>query len=142
MTLDLFAGIPVRDYKAAVAWYERLLGAGPSFLPDDTEPVWELADHRFVYIDVRPEHAGHAIHTLFVGDFDARISQIAERGLERETGARGLRSIMEAILLDSMFELPSLAGVSEIVINREVVEGRAKPLHIYSDRRGDVGTGD
>ena len=41
-----------------------------------------------------------------------------------------------------MFELPSLAGVSEIVINREVVEGRAKPLHIYSDRRGDVGTGD
>ena len=43
---------------------------------------------------------------------------------------------------NSMFELPSLAGVSEIVINREVVEGRAQPLHIYSDRRGDVGTGD
>src|SRR2546426_4309751 len=60
----------------------------------------------------------------------------------RGPGARGLRSIMEAILLDSMFELPSLVGVSEIVINREVVEGRAKPLHIYSDRRGDVGTGD
>jgi ATP-dependent Clp protease ATP-binding subunit ClpX len=49
---------------------------------------------------------------------------------------------MEAILLESMFELPSLAGVSEIVINREVVEGRTQPLHIYSDRRGDVGTGD
>jgi ATP-dependent Clp protease ATP-binding subunit ClpX len=41
-----------------------------------------------------------------------------------------------------MFELPSLVGVSEIVINREVIEGRAKPLHIYSDRRGDVGAGD
>ena len=67
---------------------------------------------------------------------------IAHRAIARKTGARGLRSIMEAILLDSMFELPSLAGVSEIVINREVVEGRAKPLHIYSDRRGDVGTGD
>src|SRR5712692_4305183 len=91
MTRDLFAGIPVRDYNAAVAWYERLLGAAPSFLPDDTEAVWELADHRFVYIDVRPEHAGH---TLFVGDFDAGISQIAERGLEpaeRETYANVVR---------------------------------------------------
>src|SRR5712691_7260153 len=67
---------------------------------------------------------------------------IAHKAIARKTGARGLRSIMEAILLDSMFELPSLAGVSEIVINREVVEGRAKPLHIYSDRRGDVGTAD
>src|SRR5437588_775883 len=65
---------------------------------------------------------------------------IAQKAIARKTGARGLRSIMESILLDSMFELPSLAGVSEIVINREVVEGRAQPLHIYSDRRGDVGT--
>ncbi len=67
---------------------------------------------------------------------------IAQKAIARKTGARGLRSIMEAILLDSMFELPSLAGVSEIVINREVVEGRAKPLHIYSDRRSEIGTGD
>src|ERR1051325_9100357 len=67
---------------------------------------------------------------------------IANKAIARKTGARGLRSIMEAILLDSMFELPSLVGVSEIVINREVVEGRAKPLHIYSDRRGESGTGD
>src|ERR671938_142664 len=68
------------------------------------------------------------------------LKGIAHKAILRKTGARGLRSIMEAILLDSMFDLPSLAGVSEIVINREVVEGRAKPLHIYSDRRGDVGT--
>jgi ATP-dependent Clp protease ATP-binding subunit ClpX len=73
---------------------------------------------------------------------DEALKAIAHRAILRKTGARGLRSIMEAILLDSMFELPSLVGVSEIVINREVVEGRAKPLHIYSDRRGDVGTGD
>jgi catechol 2,3-dioxygenase-like lactoylglutathione lyase family enzyme len=94
MTIDLFAGIPVRDYTAAVAWYERLLGAPPSFLPNDTEAVWELADHRYVFIEVRPEHAGHAMHTVFVGDFDVRISQIAERGLElaeRETYANGVR---------------------------------------------------
>jgi ATP-dependent Clp protease ATP-binding subunit ClpX len=69
------------------------------------------------------------------------LKAIAHKAILRKTGARGLRSIMEAILLDSMFELPSLVGVSEIVINREVVEGRARPLHIYSDR-GGVGTGD
>jgi ATP-dependent Clp protease ATP-binding subunit ClpX len=51
------------------------------------------------------------------------LKAIAHKAILRKTGARGLRSIMESILLDSMFELPSLAGVSEIVINREVVEG-------------------
>ena len=94
--MDLFAGISVRDYAAAVAWYGRLLGAPPSFLPNDTEAVWELADHQYVFIEVRPDHAGHATHTLFVGDFDARISQIAERGLEpaeRETYGNGVRKV-------------------------------------------------
>ena len=94
MTIDLFAGIPVRDYTAAVAWYEQLLGAPPAFLPNDIEAVWELADHRYLYIRVQPEHAGHAIHTLFVDDFDARISRIRERGLEpaeRETYPNGVR---------------------------------------------------
>ena len=68
------------------------------------------------------------------------LKAIAEKAIARKTGARGLRSIMEAILLDPMYELPSLDGVEEIVINREVVEGRAQPLHIYTDRREDVGT--
>ncbi|NES26873.1 VOC family protein [Micromonospora terminaliae] len=94
MTVDLFAGLPVRDYRAAAAWYERLLGAPPSFLPNDTEAVWELAEHRYVYIEVRPEHAGHAMHTVFVDDLDARLAQIADRGLtpaERETYDNGVR---------------------------------------------------
>jgi ATP-dependent Clp protease ATP-binding subunit ClpX len=47
---------------------------------------------------------------------------------------------MEGILLDSMFDLPSLAGVEEVVISSEVVEGRAKPLHIYADRHQDMGS--
>src|SRR5438128_1713394 len=68
------------------------------------------------------------------------LKAISHRAILRKTGARGLRSILEAILLDPMFELPGLAGVSEIVINREVVEGRAKPLYVHSDRRGE-GTG-
>ena len=89
MTIDLFAGIPVRDYGPAAGWYERLLGTPPSFLPNYTEAVWELTDHGHVYIAVRPEHAGHALHTVFVSDFDARIAQIPERGLE--PAARDLR---------------------------------------------------
>jgi ATP-dependent Clp protease ATP-binding subunit ClpX len=62
---------------------------------------------------------------------------VAKRAIARKTGARGLRSIMEGILLDTMFDLPVMNGVEEVVINREVVDGRAKPLHIYADRRGD-----
>jgi ATP-dependent Clp protease ATP-binding subunit ClpX len=63
------------------------------------------------------------------------LRAVARRAIQRKTGARGLRSIMEGILLDTMFELPQMTGVEEVVINREVIEGRAKPLQIYADRR-------
>ncbi|HWD77473.1 MAG TPA: VOC family protein [Kribbella sp.] len=92
--MDLFAGISVRDYETAVAWYEKLLGAPPSFLPNDIEAVWELGEHQFLYIEVVPEHAGHAQHTLFVEDFDGVLKGIAERGIEpavRETYENGVR---------------------------------------------------
>jgi ATP-dependent Clp protease ATP-binding subunit ClpX len=62
------------------------------------------------------------------------LSAIAKRAIERKTGARGLRSIMEAILLDTMFELPALEGVQEVVISEEVVTGSARPLYIYSEK--------
>ncbi|MDH5557773.1 MAG: ATP-dependent Clp protease ATP-binding subunit ClpX [Alphaproteobacteria bacterium] len=71
---------------------------------------------------------------------DDALRGIARKAIARKTGARGLRSIMEAILLDPMYDLPSLESVEEIVINREVVEGNAEPLYIHSDRREDVGT--
>ena len=68
------------------------------------------------------------------------LKAVAQKAIARKTGARGLRSILESILLDAMFELPGLEGVEEIVINREAVEeGQAKPLYIYADRREDVG---
>jgi len=70
---------------------------------------------------------------------DDALEAIAKKGIARKTGARGLRSIMEGILLETMFDLPSLEGVTEVVVNREVAEGRAKPLFIYADRREDVG---
>ena len=68
------------------------------------------------------------------------LRSVAKKAITRKTGARGLRSIMEGILLDTMFDLPGLEGVEEVVVNGEVAEGRAKPLFIYADRRGDVGT--
>ncbi|MGH6932702.1 MAG: ATP-dependent Clp protease ATP-binding subunit ClpX [Dongiaceae bacterium] len=72
---------------------------------------------------------------------DDALKGIAHRAIARKTGARGLRSIMEGILLESMFDLPGLEGVESIVISKEVVEGRARPLHIYTERLGEVGTG-
>lgn len=96
MALDLFAGIPVTDYAAALPWYEKLLGGPPSFFPHETEAVWEVAEHRSVYIVQLPERAGNAVLTLFVDDLDARLEQIAERGLEpaqRETYGNGVRKI-------------------------------------------------
>ncbi|RVP08871.1 ATP-dependent Clp protease ATP-binding subunit ClpX [Sinorhizobium meliloti] len=62
------------------------------------------------------------------------LREIARRAIVRKTGARGLRSIMEKILLDTMFELPTLEGVREVVISDEVVKGTARPLYIYSER--------
>jgi ATP-dependent Clp protease ATP-binding subunit ClpX len=71
------------------------------------------------------------------------LSAIARKAIDRKTGARGLRSIMEGILLDTMFDLPSLEGVEEVVVSKEVVEGTARPLYIYvdrADRTGDAST--
>jgi catechol 2,3-dioxygenase-like lactoylglutathione lyase family enzyme len=94
VALDLFAGTPVSNYDEAVTWYEKLLGAPPSFLPNETEAVWEVAEHRYLYIVLRPKDAGHAVHTLFVDDFDTRLAEMSERGLdaaERETYSNGVR---------------------------------------------------
>jgi catechol 2,3-dioxygenase-like lactoylglutathione lyase family enzyme len=96
MAVDLFAGIPVGDYERALDWYARLLGSAPSFVPNATEAVWELAEHRWMFIEVRPDHAGHAMHTIFVDDLDARVEEIAGRGIEsaeRETYSNGVRKV-------------------------------------------------
>jgi catechol 2,3-dioxygenase-like lactoylglutathione lyase family enzyme len=94
--VDLFAGIPVRDYATSLEWWERLLGSEPNMEPHDTEAVWEVAEHRSLYIVEMPEHAGHARHTLFVGDLDARVDAIVARGIEpvdRETYGNGVRKV-------------------------------------------------
>ena len=64
---------------------------------------------------------------------DDALKAIAKKALARKTGARGLRSIMEGILLDTMYDLPSYEGVGEVVINAEVVNGKAEPLIVHSE---------
>jgi len=63
------------------------------------------------------------------------LSAIARKAIARKTGARGLRSILESILLDTMFELPTMTSVEEVVVSADVVNGNAKPLQIHSERR-------
>ena len=81
---DLFAGIPVRDFATALPWYERLLGSAPAFYPHETEAVWMLAEHQYLYIVQRPEHAGHSIVTVMVDDLETLVAAISDRGIAME----------------------------------------------------------
>ena len=94
MALDLYAGIPVSDYEAAKPWYERLLGVEPSFIAHATEAVWDLAEHRSLFIVEDAERAGGGMHTIIVDDLDALVAQIGDRGLKpakQETYSNGVR---------------------------------------------------
>jgi ATP-dependent Clp protease ATP-binding subunit ClpX len=71
---------------------------------------------------------------------DDALRAIARKALQRKTGARGLRSIMEGILLDPMFDLPGLSDVERIVIGKDVVESSLKPLYVHSERPRDATT--
>jgi catechol 2,3-dioxygenase-like lactoylglutathione lyase family enzyme len=82
MPLVLFAGNRVSDYESAKAWYERLLGSEPAFVPHAAEAVWELAENRFLFILEDAAGAGGALHTIFVDDLDALVALIAARGIE------------------------------------------------------------
>jgi catechol 2,3-dioxygenase-like lactoylglutathione lyase family enzyme len=96
MGLDLFAGISVSDLPSRRAWYERFFGSEPAFLPNDVEAVWEVGEHQYVYIEARPDHAGHAQCTLFVDDLDGWVDPIVARGMEpevRETYDNGVRHV-------------------------------------------------
>ena len=66
---------------------------------------------------------------------DDALTAVARKAITRKTGARGLRSILEGILLETMFELPTFEGVEEVVVNAEVIEGKAQPLLIYSETK-------
>ena len=56
----------MRDFRTALAWYESLLGSPPAFFATETEAVWQLGEHRWLYVEQVPDRAGRAMHTLFV----------------------------------------------------------------------------
>jgi len=62
---------------------------------------------------------------------DGALEAIAEKAIERKTGARGLRAIMESVMLDVMYDIPTMTGVEKCVVNREAVEGSAKPVLVF-----------
>jgi ATP-dependent Clp protease ATP-binding subunit ClpX len=73
---------------------------------------------------------------------DDALHAIARKAMERKTGARGLRSIIENVLLDTMFDLPSLENVSKVVIDESVIAGENSPILIYEDQSADMASGD
>jgi catechol 2,3-dioxygenase-like lactoylglutathione lyase family enzyme len=97
VTVDWFAGFPVKDYATSLAWYERLLGCQPAFLPNDIEAVWELAEHRYLFIKVDLKNAGHTFNLAFLSDLDSFVAQVVERGLhptKNETLSNGVRRVV------------------------------------------------
>ena len=65
---------------------------------------------------------------------DDALETIAQKAIERKTGARGLRSIVEGLLLDTMFDLPTTEGLSEVVVDKDVVEGRKEPVQVLKGK--------
>jgi ATP-dependent Clp protease ATP-binding subunit ClpX len=100
----------------------EILSAPKNALVKQYQRLFEMEDVKLVFT----EDALHAV---------------AKKAIERKTGARGLRSILEDVLLETMFELPGSEGVDEVVVNDDVVEGKAKPLLIYAEKSGDAATG-
>ncbi len=87
-----FACLMVRNRDTAVDWYERFFGRPPTFLPNDQEAVWQVAQTASVYVLMDEERAGHSVVTLVVDDLDATLAEMVARGItpgaiEEVTGA-------------------------------------------------------
>lgn len=77
----VFAGLPVTDRDAALAWYGRLFGRQATFVPNESEAVWQLADTASLYVLVDPDRAGRGFVTLAVDNLEGHLSEIATRGI-------------------------------------------------------------
>lgn len=94
----VFAGLVVTSRDEAVTWYERLLGRPPTFLPNDTEAVWQLATGASIYLLADPLRAGRGITALVVNDLGGSLAEIASRGIDigrvEEIAGVGLKSVL------------------------------------------------
>jgi ATP-dependent Clp protease ATP-binding subunit ClpX len=101
----------------------------------------ELDEAALVEILIEPKNAlikqYHKLFAMEGVELEVRpsaLQAIAMKALKRKTGARGLRSILENVLLDTMYELPTLENVSKVVIDESTIESGAQPLMIYADQ--------
>lgn len=94
----VFACLPVSNRDQAVTWYERLLDRPPTFVPNDFEAVWQLAQTASLYVIADADRAGRSITTLVVDDLDTSLRGIAERGIVtgaiEEIPGAGLKSVI------------------------------------------------
>jgi ATP-dependent Clp protease ATP-binding subunit ClpX len=109
----------------------------------------ELDEEALVQILTEPKNSlSKQYHKLFEMEGselefrDDALHAIAAKAMERKTGARGLRSIIENVLLDTMFDLPSNDNVSKVVIDESVINGENLPILIYQDQLTDKASGD
>ncbi len=79
---EFFAGIPVADFESALAWYERLWGRAPDFIPEPGEAVWQISEHAWVYVVTDVNRAGNGLITLLVDDLDTQIAELTSRGID------------------------------------------------------------
>jgi catechol 2,3-dioxygenase-like lactoylglutathione lyase family enzyme len=103
MEVDLFAGVAVSDFDSAVAWFERLLGEPATFKANDSDWVWDLAEHRSIYVQRRPERAGYSMVTIFLDDLDdldGFVESAAVRGIHPETQEKYGNGVRKVIYLD------------------------------------------
>jgi hypothetical protein len=83
------------DLQRAVSWFDRFFGEVQSF-----ERVWTVSEHRHLYVELQPEHAGHAKVTLFVGDFEGFVGAVAQRGIHPETRKTCGNGVHKAVYRD------------------------------------------
>ena len=105
----------------------------------------ELSEEALVRILTEPKNAlVKQYHKLFAMDEveleirPSALQAIARKALARKTGARGLRSIMEQALIDTMFELPTLEGVAKVVLDEHTIDDGAKPLLVYREQKASA----
>ena len=106
----------------------------------------ELDEEALVKILVEPKNAlakqYKALFEMEGAELEIRddaLAAIARKAMARKTGARGLRTILEGVLLNSMYELPSLDNVSKVVVDETVIEGEAEPYILYENQQQAVG---
>jgi predicted enzyme related to lactoylglutathione lyase len=78
----LFVGLAVSDFDAGVRWYERLFGRPSDVVAHEHEVMWSIVDGGWVYVLRDPERAGHSLLTMAVGDLEATVAELEERGLD------------------------------------------------------------